>query len=151
MEWGEDGKAAPMVLMQQGQGRDVGGAALRSFMSLALLVVMLLAFGAAIFAWNKKTQLDTLLEREQKSISKEAADVVRYRDDLATVRGDIEVDLKPRPAPEAPVWQKQIDLLVRENNDLRWSIEQLRLAEAEAKKREVVRRNPAAPGNPLPP
>jgi len=147
MEWGDDGKSQPMLVMQQNQGRDVGGAVMRSFMSLALLTVMLLAFGAAIAAWNKKSQLDTLLEQELRRTSADAAAVVTYRDELAAVREEIGVDLTPRPAPETPAWQQRIDLLVMHNNDLRWANEQLRLGEQQAKQAQSARRNPPEPGN----
>lgn len=152
MEWGDDGKAAPMLVMQQErQGRDLGGVVMRSFMSLALLMVMLLAFGAAIAAWNKKTELDALLKREEKSISAEAAAVVLYRDQLANITESIKVENKPYAAPEPPTWQRQIDVLVRENNDLRWAMQQLRQAKAEQEVAKKRRRNPAEPGTPAPP
>jgi hypothetical protein len=137
----------------------------RAVVSFTLLAVLLLAFGVAIAGWFMGTRVKDDLRTEIDRTPVQAQIVIAYRDEL-TSRTQQMADDRVVAAPPDPNdlydqvmrdrggrggiltsssdnLQAQIDLLQRDNADLRWANAQMRQQVATTRNPPVPRRNQA--------
>lgn len=154
-------RGQPIVIQSPAAVSSVMGSITRAVVSFTLLAVLLLAFGVAIAGWFIGTRIKDDLAAEIDRTPVQAQMVIAYRDELARLAeqmADDRVVLAPPDPndlydqvmhdrrgrgglitdPEADNLQAQIDLLQRDNADLRWANQQLR-------QQVTARRNPPVP------
>lgn len=151
------------AMMPQPAREGIFPAIARAVVSLTLLAVLLLAFGAALAGWFLRGQLRTQLAEEIARTPPQAQLVVEYRNELDALIRQMETERSQAAPPVmAEVYarmvekrgggewragydlQFEIDLLVRDNNDLRWANEQMR-ARAADRLNPRLPRDPSAP------
>lgn len=163
-DYAEQGR--PIVI--QGPARNsssVWASITRAIVSFTLLAVLLLAFGVAIAGWFMGTRVKDDLRAEIDRTPVQAQIVIAYRDELmrrTQQMADDRVVLGP-PDPNdlydqvmrdrggrggiltstSDNLQAQIDLLQRDNADLRWANAQMRQQVATTRNPPVPRRNQA--------
>lgn len=152
-------QGAPVVLTQQSTRAGVLASIARAIVSLTLLGVLLLAFGAALGSWFLNQSLQSQLRDEIRRTSFQQQLMVAYRDELISrhQRMAIERNVATPPTledlypsvvlarrgaddalPQNYDWQAPIDTLREDNNDLRW-------ANASISQGIANRRNPSLP------
>jgi hypothetical protein len=150
------------VMMTQRPSEGMLPAIARAIVSLTLLAVLLLAFGAALAGWFLQNQLRTQLAEEIARTPPQAQLIVEYRDALDAVTRQMETERsKAQLPPMSEVYaemmerrggaagefregfdlQSEIDLLQRDNNDLRWANEQMRVRASSARDPRLPRLN----------
>jgi hypothetical protein len=156
---------APYMVTPPTQREGMLPAIARAIVSLTLLAVLLLAFGAALAGWFWRGQWREQLAEEIARTPPQAQLVVEYRDEIEAISRQMETERSQAPPPNiaeiyarmmekrgaaSVEWresfnvQSEIDLLVRDNNDLRWVNEQMRARAENA-------RNPRLPRDNAPP
>lgn len=158
-------RAQPIVITHEPPRSSVWASIARAVVSFTLLAVLLLAFGVAIAGWFLQSRIKDDLVREIDRTPIQAQMVLAYRDALADLTrrmADERIVLAP-PEPaglydqvlEERQWrgavpggvnanlQEQIDLLQRDNADLRWANVQLRQSAAINRNPPLPRRNEA--------
>lgn len=152
---------SPIVITHESARTSIWVSIARAVVSFTLLAVLLLAFGVAIAGWFLQTSIRDDLANEIDHTPIQAQMVAVYRDALteATERMSTERTVLPPPSQteiydrvlesrrgrgamlngaNAASLQDQIDLLQRDNADLRWANDQLR-------RRASLDRNPPRP------
>ena len=153
--------AQPYVMQHAPAQSSIWPAITRAVVSFTLLAVMLLAFGVAIAGWFMGTRIRDDLANEIDRTPVQAQIVIAYRDALDHLTEQMTQDRVVLPPPDqsdlydrvmaersgrgglpsdnaSDNLQAQIDLLQRDNADLRWANLQLR-------QQAVLRRNPPRP------
>ena len=154
----------PVYVTPAPQRGSMWGSITRAVVSFTLLAVLLLAFGVAIAAWFVGTRVKDDLVTEIDRTPVQAQIVVAYRDAL-TERAQQMADDRVVVAPPdrsalydevirerrgrggilsstgSDDLQAQIDLLQRDNADLRWATSQLRAQAALSRNPPMPRRN----------
>lgn len=157
-----EGEPQPMVITQQRSSEGMLPAIARAIVSLTLLAVLLLAFGAALAGWFLRSQLREQLAEEIERTPPQAQLVVEYRDALEVLTRQMESERSQAQLPVmADIYarmmeqrggavaeyrdgydlQTEIDLLLRDNTDLRWANEQMRTRAASARDPRLPRVN----------
>lgn len=156
-------KGAPVMFPSQPTRASLLASLARAVVSLTLLAVLLVAFGAALAGWFLRGQLQTALREEIERTPPQAQLVVEYRDQLeaavdhmSTERAvdappdvsGLYVDMMARRGDagenawrEGYDWQATIDLLQRDNTDLRWVNARMRERAVQARNPQLPRRN----------
>jgi hypothetical protein len=155
----------PPIVIAQGQSRgSVWASITRAVVSFTLLAVLLLAFGVAISAWFVGTRVNDDLVSEIDRTPVQAQIVIAYRDALLALTDEMSssrVVLTPPDESQlydqvihdrhgrgglpsgADSLQSQIDLLQRDNADLRWVNQRLLEQAALSRNPPLPRRNDA--------
>ncbi len=156
-------RGQPYIIAQQPAptGSSVLASITRAVVSFTLLAVLLLAFGVAIAGWFIGTRIKDDLASEIDRTPVQAQMVIAYRDELSKLTQQMSEDRVVLPAPDlndlydqvmhdrggrggiigdanTDNLQAQIDLLQRDNADLRW-------ANSQVQQQAAVRRNPPRP------
>ncbi|MEQ1617714.1 MAG: hypothetical protein ABL883_05155 [Terricaulis sp.] len=145
---------APVVVNPQRPSEGMLPAIARAIVSLTLLAVLLLAFGAALAGWFLQNQLRTQFAEEVQRTPPQAQLIIEYRDALDAATRQMENERSQAQLPamsevyaemmtrrggaagefrEGFDLQSEIDLLQRDNADLRWANEQMRARAASAR------------------
>lgn len=153
---------APFVVAPPSQREGMLPSIARAIVSLTLLAVLLLAFGAALAGWFLRGQWQQQLTEEIARTPPQAQLVVEYRDEIEALARQMETERSQVAPPEmAEIYarmmekrgaaggewresfniQSEIDLLVRDNNDLRRVNDQLRQRAANALNPRLPREN----------
>lgn len=159
--------AQPYVIQQAPGRTSIWPAITRAVVSFTLLAVLLLAFGVAIAGWFIGTRIKDDLRTEIDRTPVQAHIVIAYRDALVRLTDQMSEDRVVLPPPDqsdlydkvmverggrgglppsetgADNLQAQIDLLQRDNADLRWANLQLRQQSALSNNPPRPRRNQA--------
>ncbi len=157
-------KGPPVMTAQHEARPNLLSSLARAVVSLTLLVVLLLAFGAALAGWFLRNQLEGELRAEIDRTSAQAQLVVAYRDELDALTARMATERVTMPAPTVESlyertlearqgrgpdgawragydWQAEIDLLQRDNTDIRWANAQIRARAARARNPNRPNRN----------
>lgn len=158
--------ASPIVITHESTPTSIWIVIARAVVSFTLLAVLLLAFGVAIAGWFLQNSIKDDLAREIDRTPIQAQMVVAYRDALAalTERMASERTVFVPPSQDemydrvlddrkgrgatlngagAANLQEQVDLLQRDNADLRWANDQLRRQASISRNPPLPRRNQA--------
>lgn len=154
----------PVYVTPAPQRGSVWASITRAIVSFTLLAVLLLAFGVAIAAWFVDTRVKDDLVAEIDHTPVQAQIVVAYRDALTDRTQQMAGDRVVLAPPDRSALydevirerrgrggilsstgsddlQAQIDLLQRDNADLRWATSQLRAQAALSRNPPMPRRN----------
>jgi hypothetical protein len=157
-------RGQPIVIQGPAPSGSIWAPITRAVVSFTLLAVLLLAFGVAIAGWFIGTRIKDDLTAEIDRTPVQAQMVIAYRDALMerTERMADDRVVLPPPDPNelygqvmddrggrggllsdssADNLQAQIDLLQRDNADLRWANQQLRQQAATLRNPPVPERN----------
>jgi hypothetical protein len=141
--------SGPIVITHDTARPSIWVSIARAVVSFTLLAVLLLAFGVAIAGWFLQTSIRDDLANEIDRTPIQAEMVAAYRDALTDVTQRMSTERAVLPPPsqteiydrvvesrggrgatlagaDAASLQDQIDLLQRDNADLRWANDQLR-------------------------
>lgn len=153
--------AAPIVITHESARTSIWVSVARAVVSFTLLAVLLLAFGVAIAGWFLQNSIKGDLAREIDRTPIQAQMVIAYRDALTNGAEQMSAErtvllppgqdemydrvLEDRKGRGATLngagavnLQEQVDLLQRDNADLRW-------ANAELRRQASISRNPPVP------
>ncbi|MGE0533294.1 MAG: hypothetical protein AB7G40_18110 [Hyphomonadaceae bacterium] len=156
----------PIVITHEAARPSIWVSIARAVVSFTLLAVLLLAFGVAIAGWFLQNSIRADLERELDRTPIQAQMVVAYRDALAELTERMSSERAVVSPPDqseiyervlddrqgrgatlngagAANLQEQIDLVQRDNADLRWANDQLRRQTALSRNPPVPSRNQA--------
>lgn len=162
----DDPETPPIIVTHEAQRPSIWPSIARAVVSFTLLAVLLLAFGVAIAGWFLQNGIRAELAREIDRTPIQAQMVVAYRDALAELTQRMSSERAVLPPPNqneiydrvlerrqgrgatlngagATSLQEQIDLLQRDNADLRWANDQMRRQAALSRNPPVPSRNRA--------